>query len=748
MAKKKKKSKKSPKRADQLQVTERSPFWAASAGVVLILAALFVLLGGFGTGGSLPTDLFHGSYWTIGWAAYLLPIALIYFGVYKFKTEDHRIPLAKLISMILVLLFVGSFFFTVFATKNQFGNWSQGHGGSVGKLVGGAFLNILDKAPASILFVIASLMSVFFAFGISPSVMLSFFRLFKPKPQEEGSELADLKSKAEQTGFKLNEGVPVEHHDDKKQEREPFSPRLSSLKNTAQKLTSSENHEALTTASDPDWKFPPITLLNQKQDKADAGDVNGNAKIIHDTFANFKIEVDMEGANIGPRVTQYTLKPPADVKLTKITALENNLALDLAAHSIRMEAPIPGKRAVGIEVPNVKAATVRISSLLASNEWADIDGPLAFAIGKDITGKAVVADLSVMPHLLIAGQTGSGKSVMINTLITSLLYGNSPADLKLILVDPKQVEMGPYNELPHLLAPVINEPEKCISALKWAVAEMDRRLRAMAEVGKRNIGEYNEIKDGEGMPYIVIIIDELADLMMMAARDVESLVVRLAQKSRAAGIHLVLATQRPSVDVITGLIKANIPARIAFTVASQIDSRTIIDQMGAEKLLGRGDMLLLTSDMPKPKRIQAAYIENTEIGKVNDFIRMQRPPQYDDEVVSQPVQLGGGKKGGHLMSNDNSGTDADDNLWRDAVSVVIDNHKASTSLLQRRLRIGYGRAARLIETMEEQGIIGSADGSRPRDVLVTSLDEVFGGAGDTDDDYEDDTGEDDDRESI
>jgi S-DNA-T family DNA segregation ATPase FtsK/SpoIIIE len=388
-----------------------------------------------------------------------------------------------------------------------------------------------------------------------------------------------------------------------------------------------------------------------------------------------------------------------------------------------MEAPIPGKRAVGIEVPNVKSATVRTSSILLSPQWQEMQGPLGIAVGKDISGTPIVADLDKMPHLLVAGQTGSGKSVMINTILTSLLYRNSPSDLKLILVDPKRVELKPYDDIPHLLTPVITEPEKCISALKWAVAEMERRYHALSEVSKRNIGEYNALKQEEGMPYIVIVIDELADLMMMAARDVEALIVRIAQKARAVGIHLVLATQRPSVDVITGLIKANVPARIAFTTASQVDSRTIIDQVGAEKLLGQGDMLFSTADMPKPKRVQGALIGEDETSKVMDFIRMQRPPQYDDEVVSQPVQLNG--KGGIVA--DYGGQDADDDMWHDAVRVVIENHKASTSLLQRRLRIGYGRAARLIETMEEQGIVGQADGSRPREVLVSSLDEVFGG---------------------
>jgi S-DNA-T family DNA segregation ATPase FtsK/SpoIIIE len=514
----------------------------------------------------------------------------------------------------------------------------------------------------------------------------------------------------EQPDFQLNEGVPVEHH---------APARLASLRNTAQKLAPEQEHAALTTASDPDWQFPPLNLLNDKQDKADAGNVTQNAETIKESFANFNIDVEVEGANVGPRVTQYTLKPPSGVKLTKLTGLENNLALDLAAHSIRMEAPIPGKRAVGVEVPNLKAATVTLHGLISSSEWRDVNGSLGFAIGKDIAGVPVVGNLETMPHLLIAGQTGSGKSVMINAFLTSLLYRNSPSDLKLILVDPKQVEMALYHDIPHLLSPVITEPEKCISALKWAVAEMERRLRAFSEAGKRNIAEYNKVKQEEGMPYIVIVIDELADLMMMAARDVEALVVRLAQKARAAGIHLVVATQRPSVDVITGLIKANIPARIAFTVVSQVDSRTIIDGVGAEKLLGRGDLLFSIPEFTKPKRVQGALISDTETNKICDFLRAQRPPNYDEEVISQPVQIG---KGGVVASMDN---DQEDDMMKDAVAVVVHTGKASTSLLQRKLRIGYGRASRLIDIMEEQGIVGPADGAKPRQVLVSSVEDVF-----------------------
>jgi S-DNA-T family DNA segregation ATPase FtsK/SpoIIIE len=721
MAKKKKpvkrKTKKSAAKAAQ---QEPSQFWPLSGAIILMLLAFLLLLGGFGVGGSLPVNLFHGDYWLLGWVAYITPVALVYWGVYKFTAEDRQIPLDKLAGMLAVLLSAGSWSYVTFAEKAAPGGWHGGHGGEVGKTIGNLVLSALDKIPASLVFFVLTVLAIFFAFGISLKVLLKLIEPLKHSESEEESELAALKARAgEQTDFQLNEGVPVVHH---KAGEQPA--RLSTLKNTAQKLAGNENHDALITTSDPNWQFPSIDLLNQKQDKADAGDVNTNAQIIHDTFENFNIDVKMEGANIGPRVTQYTLKPPTGVKLTKITALENNLSLDLAAHSIRMEAPIPGKRAVGIEVPNVKPATVRVSSIFLSREWQDRKGSLELAIGKDISGTPVVADLDKMPHILVAGQTGSGKSIMINSILTSLLYRNSPADLKLILVDPKRVELKPYDDIPHLLTPVITEPEKCISALKWAVAEMERRYHALSEVGKRNIGEYNDFKKEEGMPYIVIVIDELADLMMMAARDVEALVVRVAQKARAVGIHLVLATQRPSVDVITGLIKANVPTRIAFKTTSQVDSRTIIDQVGAEKLLGEGDMLLTTATSPKPRRIQGALIGEDETAKITDFIRMQRPPQYDDEVVSQPVQLNG--RGSRVA--DYGATGADDDMWRDAVHVVIENRKASTSLLQRRLRIGYGRAARLIETMEEQGIVGAADGSRPREVLVSSLDDALGGS--------------------
>lgn len=713
MAKKKKRKIK----AKPQEVKEPNLFWRQASAVLLFIIAIFVLLGGFGAGGPMPVGVFGGLFWALGLAAYLVPVALVYFAILKFKSEDHKVPLKNSVSMVLLLVFFSGFLFTAFARESAMGEYTGGHGGNIGATTGGMMLSALSPIPASILFLALAVLAMFFSFGISPLVLGNITKLFKRREKtDEEDDMVNLSTAASKRNFQLNEGVPVEHS---------RSGGKSMMKNSAPlKLSKQEDHSALTTSSDPDWKFPGMDLLNQKQDKADPGDVEANAMTIQETLHNFNIQVEMEGANIGPRVTQYTLKPPAGVKLSKITALDSNIALDLGANAIRMEAPIPGKKAVGIEVPNVKSATVRVSSILSSSDWKKITNPLGVVIGKDIAGVPIVGALDKMPHLLVAGQTGSGKSVMVNTLLTSLLYRNSPSDLKLILVDPKQVEMAPYADIPHLLTPVITEPEKCISALKWSVAEMERRYKTLAENKKRNIADYNAANKDQTMPYIVIVIDELADLMMMAARDVEALIVRIAQKARAVGIHLVLATQRPSVDVITGLIKANVPARIAFTVASQVDSRTIIDTVGAEKLLGMGDMLFATTDMPRPKRVQGAFITDDETMAVMDFLRMQRPPQYDNEVVSQPVQIG---KGGVVADYSNDGSQGDEAEFRDAVHVVLEARKASTSLLQRRLRIGYGKAARLMEQMEEQGIISPADGSRPREVLVNSMDDVFGG---------------------
>jgi S-DNA-T family DNA segregation ATPase FtsK/SpoIIIE len=705
MAKKAKRGRPPGKKADK-KTKNNSGFWRAVAAVFLIIFGVVLLFGAF-ISAPIPHNVWHGFWWALGGATLVAPVALIYLGLLKFINEEQRIPLPNMIGTIGLLVFLASWLHSGFLPG--------GHGGHIGSSVGNVLVNSLGQFLASLVFFLLTIFSVLFTFAIEPRSLLKLLDLLKREPREDGEEdLGTLKQKMA-PGFQLHEGVPVEHS--------PAQARMASLRGAAQKMAPETNQAALTAAKDPDWQFPSLDLLSTRQDKADAGDVKGNAEIIKDTYSNFGIDVEVEGANVGPRVTQYTLKPPSGVKLTRLTALEHNLALDLAATSLRMEAPIPGKRAVGIEVPNVKAATVTLRGLLSSPEWSESKGALSFVVGKDITGSPVVADLEEMPHLLIAGQTKSGKSVMINTLLASFLYRNTPSDLKLILVDPKHVEMAPYEDIPHLLAPVVTEPEKCISALKWAVAEMERRLKTFAEVKQRDITGYNALKKEEGMPNIVIVIDELADLMMVASRDVEALIARIAQKARAAGIHLVLATQRPDANIVTGIIKANVPAQIAFAVKDQINSRIIIDQPGAEKLLGKGDGLFKTTDIPRPIRVQGALITGDETNKLADFLRSQRPPNYDNEVISQPVQLG---KGGVVASTDAGGDD--DETLKDAVTVVLAAGKASTSLLQRKLRVGYGRASRLMDIMEERGIIAMSDGTnRPREILVSSVDDVFSG---------------------
>ena len=448
----------------------------------------------------------------------------------------------------------------------------------------------------------------------------------------------------------------------------------------------------------------PIELLKSSSTKPTSGDVNVQMEKIKQALLNFGIEVEMGQVSVGPTVTQYTFKPAEGVKLSQITGLANDLALALAAHPIRIEAPIPGKALVGIEVPNEAVATVALRDILESDAFRRRRSNLTVSLGKDVAGTAWVADIETMPHLLIAGATGSGKSVCINSLLISLLYTNSPADLKFIIVDPKRVEMSAYNQIPHLLTPVITEVDKIISALKWVVAEMDRRYQILSQANKRNIQGFRQA--GGDMPYIVVVIDELADLMAVAAHDVESAIIRLAQMARAVGIHLIVATQRPSVDVITGLIKANITNRIAFAVASATDSRTILDIGGAEKLLGRGDSLYLSPQLSKPKRLQCALVTDQEIEQVVNFLHHQQQPVFNHDVVAKPTY---GR--GVLMSEG-------DDLFDEAKAVVVRAQKASASLLQRRLRVGYARAARLLDLLEEAGIIGPGEGAKPREVLV------------------------------
>jgi S-DNA-T family DNA segregation ATPase FtsK/SpoIIIE len=460
------------------------------------------------------------------------------------------------------------------------------------------------------------------------------------------------------------------------------------------------------------WQLPPISLLEDSHNIVDSGNIEANVTIIQKTLADFGIEVEMGEVNVGPTVTQYTLRPAQGVKLSQILALQNDLALTLAAPSIRIEAPIPGRALVGIEVPNKATAIVRIKDVIQTENFVNHKSSLAFALGRDVAGHPVVSDLARMPHLLIAGATGTGKSVAINSLLISLLYRNSPEELRLIVIDPKRVELTSYNGIPHLLTEVVADYNKAVNALKWAVREMDRRYTLLASRNKRNIVEYNAAAE-EKLPFIVIVVDELADLMAVAQADVEAAVVRLAQMARAVGVHLVLATQRPSVDIITGLIKANITARMAFAVASQVDSRTILDISGAEKLLGSGDMLYITAELGKPKRIQGSYISEKEVSGVVDFVHQQAGAVlYDQEILERP-------KGGSVIPGFD-GDDDEDDMLSEAIDVVKQAGKASASLLQRRLRVGYARAARLLDLMEEKGVIGPGEGAKPRDVYIAT----------------------------
>jgi S-DNA-T family DNA segregation ATPase FtsK/SpoIIIE len=658
--------------------------------VFLVALALLLTFAMFNFGGILATGLFGGLRVAIGFSAYLLPIIFVILAYMLFQPEKYEVQAHNYIGFAGFIITLSGLLHIMLPASEALEMAKSGDGGGfVGYGLSRGFLTILN-VPASTV-ILTALLVVFIIVAANTrlsELMAKIAAFFKRGPREEIT--------VNQPGTLEIRGTIGGNSRPKKEAKE-------------------KEESALVMADDPDWKYPPLDLLSKDVTNPDAGNIKENAGKIQETLGSFGIDVAMGEVNVGPTVTQYTMKPASGVKLNKITGLEHNLALSLAAPAIRVEAPIPGKGAVGVELPNKKFATVRLRQLMENDQFKQSKSPLTLILGLDVAGNATVADLASMPHLLIAGATGAGKSVMINTLLTSLLYRNSPSNLKLILVDPKRVELTLYNGIPHLLAPVIVEPEKSVSALKWAVAEMERRLKLFSDVGKRNILEYNSIKQEESMPYIVVVIDEMADLMMQAGAEVESLIVRLAQLARAAGIHLVLATQRPSVNVITGLIKANIPARIAFRVASNVDSRTILDQGGAEKLLGKGDMLFANAESPKPRRIQGVYTDEVETKPITDFLRAAREPEYNAEILEQPVSMGsGGARGGDFG-------DADDDLFQEAAETVIQTGKASASLLQRRLRVGYARAARLLDLLEERGVVGPADGARPRQVLVTSL---------------------------
>lgn len=699
-------------------------FWRQIIAILMIALALFFVITWFGHGGSVTSKIHETILKGLGIATYTIPALLVYLSVRIFKSENNRVAIPVYIASVLMVLWISG----IGAIWND--------GGLVGGWLNTIMTKALDQGFVIFIYIILVFITTAFILQLSP---ITFFKGTKnlvktnkkvEQPAEEnGKKLGHLE-------IKVNSSLsPSQDQPKKSKGLFIHKTKEEPIKGAPTKAMEKPAEEkALVAINDPDWKMPTTDLLEKKQSPADAGNIQQNAYVIKSTLAEFGIEVEMEGANVGPRVTQYTMRPPAGVNLSKILARDKELALNLAVDKIRIEAPIPGTRSVGVEIPNARSADVRLRGVLESPDWKKVSDPLTFAVGKDISGHAVVANLAKMPHLLIAGTTGSGKSVMTNTLITSLLYRNAPSDMKLIIVDPKQVEMAQYQDIPHLLTPIITSTDKALSAMKWAVGEMERRYTLMAEEKVKNIADYNtkmaklteenaEVKNGK-MPYIVIIIDEMADLMMMAGKDLEMLIVRIAQKGRAAGIHLVLATQRPEVKVITGLIKANIPGRIAFAVGSQMDSRIMLDQGGAEKLLGKGDMLLLTTEMMgKPRRIQGAWASDDDINKVTDFLRAQRPPEYNDEVIAQQVAIKGmtGEVGG--MDGLGRRYDPNDPIVRKAVEISLSKGKFSTAMLQTYLGKGHGFVSGLAIWFEEIGVIGPQNGNKPRDLLIQSMDE-------------------------
>lgn len=692
---------KEPKRRGRPPKEDRSPTFDIGQetrnsiwGIASFSLALLSLLSFVGKAGRAG-ELFNiTSRSLFGWGFFIIPAAFAFLGISFVKSLSRKVYSSAMFGTALfVMTFLGLFY--IFGGGDTAARVAQG--GYLGVVLGYPLLASVGFTASTIILIALSMISVLISLNISIA------GLFAKPPEEadstdvivkKGNEIVDQKKPEFKTAI-----TPISA----KAKAEPMSDKEFVIKNL--KLGK--------------WTLPSIDLLNEDQEEAVTGDINATATIIKRTLSNFGIDVEMGEVSIGPTVTQFTLRPAVGVKLSRIGTLNPDLSLALAAHPIRIEAPIPGKSLVGIEVPNKKVAVIGLHNMFDSDEFTKSKYFLPLALGRDVAGTPIFAGLERMPHLLVAGATGTGKSVAINAILLSLLYKHSPNALKLILIDPKRVELTLYNGIPHLITPVITDNKKVIGALKWAIGEMEQRYGQLSKVGSKDMFSYNAKMTDKGepiMPAIVIVIDELADLMASYGRDVETAIVRLAQMSRAVGIHLILSTQRPSVEVITGLIKANITSRMALAVPSQIDSRTILDMPGAEKLLGKGDMLFLSGDSAKPRRIQGALVTESEVHDVVKFLKNQGDAlEVNNEQSLQvdfnaPVSRGGGY-------GDN---DTEDDMYPDAKLVVMEAGKASASLLQRRLRVGYARAARLLDILEDRGVIGPGDGAKPREVYIKS----------------------------
>ena len=677
-------------------------------GIILALSVL-----GSNSAGFIGAQLSESTKSIFGVGAFVLPLLVIAAGV---SIIIKRIPLAPMVTLGLALI--------ALSLLALFGIASPEVGGSFGAFLGHLASDMFGVWGAIVLLFATALVGLV----IAADIMVIWSALVNLFSGARGSLDALRGIKREETEEETEED---ESDDEETYEEEDTEQPMDVVpqKDPVVKMFNDEKpvKSGGIPQFDAEYNPPPLSILAEDKGKPSVGDIKANANIIKRTFQNFGISVEMDEVSIGPTVTRYAIKPAEGVRLSKIVSLQNNLELALASHPVRIEAPIPGKSLVGIEVPNAAKAMVGLGGVLSSAEWSKSEKPLLAAVGRDISGTPHYLNIAKMPHGLVAGATGSGKSVAIHAIIASLLYRNGPNQLRFVMIDPKRVELTLYNGIPHLLTPVITDPKKAIMALKWAAKEMERRYNILETEQVRDIDSYhksvveagkkNKEEEPEPMPYIIIVIDELADIMQSYPRELEAGIVRLAQMSRAVGIHLLLSTQRPSVNVITGLIKANVPTRMALQVASQIDSRTILDMGGAESLLGAGDMLYLSSDMQKPVRLQTAYVSETEVKKVVSYIKQHNA----GSIPSLDLANGGSTTEPNDAIMLAGEDDADDDMYLEAKAAVEEAGRASTSYLQRKLRIGYSRAARLMDILEEKGVIGPADGSRPRDVLTRGV---------------------------
>ena len=748
--------------------------------VVLILASILMGVLIYSKSGVIGETLSPFLGGIMGYVEYILPIGIFIVAIY-IACQKETAWMSKIVQFALMLLCI-AIIMNVYAINKgqvtvdnkqmqdvmgqfyQLGAETGSGGGAAASIITIPLIKLLDKTGTVVLAIggLVALTVSMFGIDLANKISEAVEGVKERKEQEEKLlEVEDKKEKketkkekrlreklekeqaaldVEQLKINLNNEEPPKgklfnidkeeklFKKNKKEEKQAPEFIEDPLFKTQEKAKEDETKQVLQlehtiTVEDENYEFPPLTLLKEGDKKAGKGNnraLTETASKLQKTLYNFGVVAKVEHVSVGPAITRYELKPSEGVRVSKIANLADDIALNLAAKTIRIEAPIPGKQAVGIEVPNEESEVVHLRDILDTDTFKNHKSKLAFALGKDVSGEEIVTDIAKMPHVMIAGATGSGKSVCINTLIASIIYKAKPSDVKLIMVDPKIVELSVYNGIPHLMIPVVTDPKKAAGALAWAVQEMENRYTKFAAKGVRDLAGYNDAVEKEDtlgkLPHIVIIIDELADLMMVAKNDVEGAICRLAQKARAAGMHLVIATQRPSVDVITGLIKANIPSRIAFAVSSQIDSRTILDQVGAEKLLGKGDMLFFPTGAPKPVRVQGAFVSDKEVEKIVDFLKSNGETTYRDDITEYIEKTNCTDKeiDEGIMDDDET-----DSLLNEAIQTVIETGQASTSFIQRRFKVGYARAGRIIDQMEERGIISGYQGSKPREVLMT-----------------------------